>query len=279
MEQAAALAAKKKWRRLGIEQGHLSIEKLETLRSKSAKRQEFAFRGGTVEMLRMTKSEEELAAIRQSVLTNSNALDATLRRFKPGVSEKELAAEIEYQMRKLGAEKPSFDSIVASAENSALPHARPSDKAIGPGTLLIDMGAFQNAYASDMTRTFFVGSAAKAAKRIYNAVLESQLAAIAAVRPGVRAARIDSVARSVLKKHGLEKAFMHSTGHGLGLEIHEPPRLGKKDGTSLEVGMAITIEPGAYVENVGGVRIEDVVVVTPNGCEILTPTPKELVVL
>ena len=279
LEHAAAIVAKKKWRRLGIEQGQLTVERMETLRCNSSKRQEFVCRGGTIEMLRMTKSDEELGAIRQSVDTNSKALDAALRQFKPGVTEKELAAEIEYQMRKLGAEKPSFDSIVASGENSALPHARPSDQAIGKGTLLIDMGAFQNAYASDMTRTFFVGSADKHAKRIYAAVLEAQLAAIAAVRPGVAAGKIDQVARKVLKKHGLDKAFMHSTGHGLGLEIHEPPRLGKKDKTRLEIGMAITIEPGAYVENIGGVRIEDVVVVTPKGCEILTPTPKELRVL
>jgi Xaa-Pro aminopeptidase len=213
------------------------------------------------------------------VLTNSQALEDSLGRLQPGMSEADLSAEIEYQMRRLGAEKPSFDTIVASAERSALPHARPSRKPIGGGLLLIDMGAFQDAYASDMTRTFFLGSATREMKRIYNAVLESQLAAIDAVRPGVGAAKIDKVARAVLKGHGLEKAFMHSTGHGLGLEIHEPPRLGRKEKLKLEVGMAITIEPGAYVENVGGVRIEDVVVVTAGGCEVLTPTPKELKVL
>jgi Xaa-Pro aminopeptidase len=249
------------------------------LQSRSSKRQNFVPRGGVVEKLRMVKSEEELAAIRESVRTNSQALHASLKQMKPGMSEAELAAEIDYQMRKLGAEKPSFDTIVASGERSALPHAHPTRAAIESGVLLIDMGAFQNGYASDMTRTFFVGSAPRKVAQLYKAVLEAQLAAIDVVRPGVKASAVDRAAREVLKAHGLEKAFMHSTGHGLGLEIHEPPRLGKKEKTKLEAGMAITIEPGAYVENVGGVRIEDTVVVTATGCEILTPTPKDLLVI
>jgi Xaa-Pro aminopeptidase len=141
------------------------------------------------------------------------------------------------------------------------------------------MGAFENGYASDMTRTFFLGTASREVRRMYKAVLEAQLAGIDAVRAGVKASAIDRAARNVLKGHGLDKAFMHSTGHGLGLEIHEPPKLGKKDSTRLEAGMAITIEPGAYVENVGGVRIEDTIVVTEKGCEVLTPTPKDLLVI
>lgn len=279
LHRAAALVEKKKWRRLAIEPEHFTVSQLEALREKSSKRQEFVPRGGVIEKLRMVKSEEELAAVRQSVATNSRALEDSLKLLKVGMSEAEFAAEIEYQMRKLGAEKPSFDTIVASGANSALPHARPSRTAIGRGVLLVDMGAFQNAYASDMTRTFFIGGATREVQRIYRAVLEAQLAAIAAVRPGVAASKIDRAAREVLQRHGLEKAFMHSTGHGLGLEIHEPPRLGRKEKTKLEAGMAITIEPGAYVEGVGGVRIEDVVVVTAGGCEVLTPTSKEMVVI
>jgi Xaa-Pro aminopeptidase len=278
-EYIAKLVEKRKWRRLGIEQDHLTAGQLELLQSKSSKHQTFVPRGGLVERLRMVKSDEELAAIRQSVRTNSQALDASLRRMKPGTNEAELAAEIDYQMRKLGAEKPSFDTIVASGIRSALPHAHPTRAAIERGVLLIDMGAFENGYASDMTRTFFVGAASRELKQIYEAVLEAQLASIDTVRPGVKASAVDRAARDVLKAHGLDKAFMHSTGHGLGLEIHEPPKLGKKDKTTLEAGMAITIEPGAYVENVGGVRIEDTVVVTANGCEILTPTPKDLLVI
>jgi Xaa-Pro aminopeptidase len=138
------------------------------------------------------------------------------------------------------------------------------------------MGAFRDGYASDMTRMVHVGKATPKYKRAYKAVLEAQLAAIAAVRAGVAADAVDRAARSTLKKHGLEREFIHSTGHGLGLEIHETPRVGRKDKTKLAAGMAITIEPGVYLEGWGGIRIEDTVLVTDNGCEILTPTSKEL---
>jgi len=274
-----ALVSRRKWRRLGFEQDHMTAGQFDLLRSKVSKRQSFLPRGGVVETLRMVKSDEELASIELSVKTNSQALDAALQHFTAGMNEAELAAEIDYQMCKLGAEKPSFETIVASGIRSALPHAHPTRTAIGPGVLLIDMGAFQNGYASDMTRTFFVGEPSRKLSRIYNAVLEAQLASIDAVRPGVKASAVDRAARNVLKGYGLDKAFMHSTGHGLGLEIHEPPRLGKKEPTRLETGMTITIEPGAYVEGLGGVRIEDTIVVTTHGCRILTPTPKTLQVL
>jgi Xaa-Pro aminopeptidase len=279
LEHAVKLVTRRRWTRLGFEQDALTAGQFALLQAKASRRQTFLPRGGVVEMLRMVKSPDEVAAIRQSVLTNSKALDAALREFKPGMSENELAGEIDYQMRRLGAEKTAFDTIVASGVRSALPHARPTGAPIERGVLLIDMGACENAYASDMTRTFFVGDPPRKLKHVYNAVLESQLAAIDAVRPGVRASRIDRVARNVLKAHGLDKAFMHSTGHGLGLEIHEPPKLGKKDKTRLEAGMTITIEPGAYLEDIGGVRIEDTLVVTENGHEILTPTPKRLLTL
>jgi Xaa-Pro aminopeptidase len=138
------------------------------------------------------------------------------------------------------------------------------------------MGAMQNGYASDMTRMLFLGVPNAKVKRTYRAVLEAQLAAIDAVRPGVKASAVDAAARNTLKGYGLDSAFIHSTGHGLGLEIHEPPRLGKKSKTTLQAGMAITIEPGVYLEGFGGIRIEDTVVVTERGCEVLTPTSKEL---
>jgi Xaa-Pro aminopeptidase len=141
------------------------------------------------------------------------------------------------------------------------------------------MGAMLEGYASDMTRMLHIGTPTSKVKRMYRAVLEAQLAAIDAVRPGARTAAVDAAARQVLKGYGLDQAFTHSTGHGLGLEIHEPPRLGKKDKLRLQAGMAITIEPGVYVEGFGGIRIEDTVVVTDRGCEILTPTSKELRVL
>jgi Xaa-Pro aminopeptidase len=145
--------------------------------------------------------------------------------------------------------------------------------------LLIDMGACQNGYMSDMTRVLFFGKPAPRMKAMYQAVLKAQLAAIAAVREGVTSGQVDQQARQVLESEGLGKAFVHSTGHGLGLEIHEPPRVGRRDKTRLEAGMVITIEPGAYIRDFGGIRIEDTVLVTKNGCEILTPTSKELMVL
>jgi Xaa-Pro aminopeptidase len=233
-----------------------------------------------VEKLRMVKSAAEIEAIRISVELNSRALDQSLRRFKPSMSEMDLAAEIEYRMRRLGAERPSFETIVAAGERSALPHARPTSKAIGTDhLLLIDMGSSVAGYASDMTRTFAVGKLAGKTRRMYGAVLESQLAAIDAIKPGVLCGSVDGAARKVLRGYGLDRLFVHSTGHGLGLEIHEPPRVGRKEQTKLEAGMVITVEPGVYEAGVGGIRIEDTVVVTDDGCQSLTLTPKELVVL
>jgi Xaa-Pro aminopeptidase len=183
-------------------------------------------------------------------------------------------------MRRLGAEKPSFDTIVAGGPRSAFPHAQPTAARLAGGQLVVvDMGALQDGYCSDMTRMLFLGTPGAKVKRTYRAVLEAQLAAIEAVRAGALSKNVDRAARQVLKKQGLDQAFVHSTGHGLGLEIHEPPRVGKRDKTRLETGMAITIEPGVYLEGFGGVRIEDTIVVTQTGCEILTPTPKELRVI
>jgi Xaa-Pro aminopeptidase len=228
----------------------------------------------------MVKSEAEIALVERSVQTNSAAYEKAMRRVRPGASEADLAAEIEYQMRRLGAQKPAFDTLVASGARSALPHAQATANRLENNQLLlVDVGASQDGYASDMTRMAFLGKPGGKVKRLYQAVLEAQLAALDAVRPGVRAEQVDRAARRILRAAGLDKAFVHSTGHGLGLEIHEPPRIGRRDRTVLAAGMAITIEPGAYLEGFGGVRIEDTVVVTGSGCRILTPTAKELLLL
>lgn len=279
MPGAVKFANRRRIRRLGFEKSHLSFEQYATLKAQLP--------GVTLQPLddmvlrqRMVKTEAEIAAIRLSVETNSKAYDRALKKIRPGMRESELAAEIEYQMRRLGAEHPSFETIVASGPRTALPHAHPTSRALGGNELLlIDMGASQEGYASDMTRVLHLGPKPRKMEQMYRAVLESQLAGIDAVRPGVTAGQVDRAARQVLRKHGLDRAFTHSTGHGLGLEIHEPPRLGKGDKMRLEAGMTITIEPGAYLENFGGIRIEDTVLVTPNGCEVLTPTPKELIAL
>jgi len=257
-------------RRVGFEQDNLTVAQFESFKRK--------MEGvtGLIERLRAVKDAAEIEKIRASVVSNSIALEAALKRFRIGMKESELAVEIDYQNRKLGAEAPSFDTIVAAGERAALPHAQPGPAKIGAGILLIDMGAFRDGYASDMTRMMHVGPATPKYKRAYRAVLEAQLAAIDAVKPGATTNAVDRAARGTLKQHGLEREFVHSTGHGLGLEIHELPRIGRKDKTKLEAGMAITIEPGVYLEGWGGIRIEDTVLVTPNGCEILTPTTKEL---
>ena len=236
--------------------------------------------GPVIESLRMVKTQEEIARIRRSVLTNSQAFEKTVQSIRPGVSESAIAAELEYQMRRLGAEKPAFETIVAAGARSALPHARPGNQKVRVNELLlIDMGSCQDGYMSDMTRVVFLGKVDRPHRSMYNAVLKAQLAAIAAVRQGVTAGQVDQKARQVLESEGLGKEFVHSTGHGLGLEIHEPPRVGRRDKTRLQAGMVITIEPGAYIQGFGGIRIEDTVLVTKNGCEILTPTSKELMVL
>jgi Xaa-Pro aminopeptidase len=236
--------------------------------------------GPVIENLRMVKSEEEIARIRRSVQTNSQAFEKTVQSIRPGVSESSIAAELEFQMRRLGAEKAAFETIVAAGPRSALPHARPgSQKAGVDNLLLIDMGSCQDGYMSDMTRVLFFGRVSSRMQRMYKAVLKAQLAAIAAVREGVTAEHVDRQARRVLESEGLGRAFVHSTGHGLGLEIHEPPRVGRRDKTRLQAGMVITIEPGAYIQDFGGIRIEDTVLVTKNGCEVLTPTSKELTIL
>lgn len=258
--------------RIGFEREHLTVGQFDGLRVRGA----LVPTAGLIENLRMIKDAGEIEKIRASVICNSRALEAALKRFRIGMKESELAAEIDYQSRKLGAEAPSFDTIVAAGERAALPHAHPGPAPISAGILLIDMGAFLDGYASDMTRMAHAGAAAPKYKRVYRAVLEAQLAAIDAVKPGATTAAVDRAARSTLKRHNLEREFIHSTGHGLGLEIHELPRIGRKDKTVLEAGMAITIEPGVYIEGWGGIRIEDTVLVTPTGCEILTPTTKEL---
>jgi Xaa-Pro aminopeptidase len=227
----------------------------------------------------MVKTDEEVSWIRESVLTNSRAFDSAVKQLKPSMTEMDLAAELEYQMRRNGAEKPAFETIVAAGPHSALPHAQPSAEALGSNRLLlIDMGAMRAGYASDMTRMLHLGTPGRKARKLYKAVLEAQLAGISAVRENTTAGAVDRSTRQVLKAYGYDEYFVHSTGHGLGLEIHEPPRVGKKDKTVLKAGMVVTIEPGAYIEGFGGIRIEDTVLVTKTGCEVLTPTGKELIV-
>lgn len=265
---------------VAVEGARLSYQAGLELRAALGKRAEVKAVEGLVEQQRAVKSADEQELIRRSVQLNSRAYERALKQFRMGMTERELAARIGFEMRKLGAEGEAFPAIVASGEHSALPHAEPRDVKIGAGRLLlVDMGASVEGYASDMTRVAHVGKPGRKARALYEAVLEAQMAALEAVRAGVEARDVDRAARRVLVRLGYGEQFRHSTGHGLGLEIHEAPRLGAKSKTRLEAGMAITIEPGAYLPGFGGVRIEDTVLVTERGCEVLTPTSKEFVVL
>ncbi len=279
VEEAAKWIRRLRIRVLAFEENRISFNEYRGMKAKLA-----AVRlkpvANAIERLRMVKTAAEIATIRAAVQLNSAALEQALRHFKSSMTEVDLAAEIEYRMRRLGADGTAFETIVASGQRSALPHAHPTDHPIqSDQLLLVDMGSRVAGYCSDMTRTHAVGKLNPKARRMYRAVLESQLAAIDALRPGVTCAAVDRAARNVLRGYGMEAYFIHSTGHGLGLEIHESPRVGRKDKTKLESGMVITVEPGVYQERAGGIRIEDTVVVTNGGCEVLTPTGKELVVL
>jgi Xaa-Pro aminopeptidase len=231
-----------------------------------------------VERLRAVKDANEISRMRDAAELISGVFDDVLRLIRPGIKEAELAAEIEYRMKRAGASGPSFETIVAAGPRSAWAHARPSAKPLAKNELVVlDQGAILAGYCSDMTRTVFLGRSPKKVRQMYHAVLEAREAAKNAMRIGVEAEKIDAAARKALKKRGLARYFTHSTGHGLGLEVHEMPRLGRGDRTRLEAGMVVTVEPGVYLEGLGGIRIEDDVVVTSRGAQELTTASREFV--
>ncbi len=275
---ALEFVAKRRGIRIGFDPGDVTVSAMAEIEKRLPAGGKLVPAPGVVEAQRMVKDAAELDCIRRSCITNSAAFAATVKKLKPSMREADVAAELEYQQRKRGASGPAFETIVAAGPRTALPHARPTGARLGENVLLlIDMGAVQDGYASDMTRMLSLGKVSKEIRGWYAAVLEAQLAALDAVRAGTTTGAVDRAARNVLKAKGLDKLFTHSTGHGLGLEIHEQPWVRAKDKTRLQAGMVITIEPGVYVEGVGGIRIEDTVAVTKTGCEILTPTTKEFV--
>jgi Xaa-Pro aminopeptidase len=230
----------------------------------------------TVERSRMVKDSDELQKIRAAVRLGANLFDRALEVLRPGTKESDVAAEMEYTARRTGAEAMSFPTIIASGERSALPHGRASVQPIAArGFVVCDFGVILDGYCSDQTRTVWVGKTSSEARHAYDSVREAQLAAIAEVRPGVSVAEVDAAGRRVLHKAGLGRYFTHSTGHGVGLEIHEPPRIAAGQKEVLQSGMVITIEPGVYFPGKWGVRIEDMVAVNASGCEVLTPTSKD----
>ena len=265
---------------LGIEAEHLTVAERQRLKELLPSKVKLRSVSQFVEKARMLKDADEIIRLRAAVLQGSKLFDVVLKAIRPGVRETEVAAELEYAARKAGAEGMSFETIIASGPRSALPHGRASSARIpARGFVVCDFGVILAGYCSDMTRTVHVGRPSAEARGIYDAVREAQQAAIAAVKPGVSLGEVDRAARNVLKRDGLGRYFTHSTGHGVGLEIHEAPRVANGQKEVLRPGMVITIEPGAYLPARGGVRIEDMVVVTANGCEVLTPTTKEMAVI
>ena len=267
-------------RRVGFDAVHTSVALLSLLRKAAGTATKWISCSGLVETLRARKEPSELARMRQAASLAGNVLASVIKQLKPGVMENEIAAEIEYLMRRGGASGPAFETIVAFGGRSALPHARPTAKRLRKNELVVlDLGAILAHYCSDITRTVYVGRAPARVKLWYRAVLEAQIAAIAAVRAGVLCADVDAAARQVLAGYKLDRLFTHSTGHGLGLEVHEDPRLARGQKARLEAGSVVTIEPGVYMAGVGGIRIEDDVALHPSNTEVLTRIPRDLIEL
>jgi Xaa-Pro aminopeptidase len=263
---------------IGIEGEHLTVAERDKLAKTLSRRIRIRETTAVGEELRMIKDTDEITKMRAAARLGGNLFNCLLQVIRPGVKENEVAAELEYAARMAGAEAMSFETIIASGERSALPHGRASLAAIPrKGFVVCDFGVILAGYCSDMTRTVHVGVPNRESRAAYNILRAAQETAVQAVKPGVHVSEVDQAARNMLKKNGLARYFTHSTGHGVGLEIHEPPKIGSGQKTILEPGMVITIEPGVYIAGKWGIRIEDMVVVTDRGCEILTPTTKELV--
>ena len=276
---AARRKKSKKWT-IGIEAEHLTVAEKKRLTNLLPTGVGVRDASSFVERARMIKDDDELRLIRTAVQLGATLFERALKVLKPGVKESEVAAEMEYAARQAGAEEMSFPTIIASGARSALPHGKATEQLIAPGGFVVcDFGVILGGYCSDQTRTVWVGTPSEQARHAYDAVKEAQAAAIAAVRPGASVGDVDAAARKVLQRAGLARYFTHSTGHGVGLEIHEAPRVAAGQKERLRPGMVITIEPGVYFPGKWGVRIEDIVAVTAHGCQLLTPTSKDFLAI
>jgi Xaa-Pro aminopeptidase len=264
--------------RLGFEDAHLTVRAHARLRERVPQRVELVPGGDTVESLRAVKEQDEIHRIAEATKLADAALRRILERGLAGRTELDVATALEREIHDLGAQRPSFESIVAAGAHGALPHAHPRDVEIGRDELVvIDWGAELDGYCSDCTRTVATGDLDESALRTYDLVREAQLAGLEALRPGVGGREADSVARAVIDEAGHAEHYGHGLGHGVGLEIHEAPRLSQRSDSVLASGNVVTVEPGVYLPGRFGVRIEDLVVVTESGCTILTSVPKELI--
>jgi len=270
----------RKRQRVAIPPSRLTLAGWKALRKAAGGNLKWVAVDGLVENLRAVKDADEIERIRDAARLGSQVMEEAIRLIRPGVTELDIAAEIGYRMRRKGASGESFEAIVAAGPRSALPHARPSARRIGKNELVVlDLGAILRRYCSDLTRTVHVGKASARVRQWYHAVLDAQTAARDALKSGVTCGAIDAAARNVLQRKGLGRYFVHSTGHGIGLEIHEDARIAREQKKRLETGNVVTLEPGVYVEGVGGIRIEDDALVTPHGAEILTTIPREFLEL
>lgn len=234
----------------------------------------------TIDQIRKVKDSGEIKLIQQAADIVDKTYEYILTVVKAGMSERKIKALLESKMLELGADGPSFDTIVASGHRGALPHGVASDKIIEKGDMItLDFGAYYKGYCSDITRTFAIGEPDPKLKEIYNIVLSSQLKAINEIKPGMTVKEADALARDYIKSHGYGKEFGHSLGHGIGLDIHEGPLLSKSSTGKLEKNNCVTIEPGIYIDGLGGVRIEDDILITENGCDVFTKCTKDLIIL
>jgi len=272
---------------VGFEAAHVTVARYEWWRETIAGRGlDITLRSTEriVEQARMIKDAAEIAILREAAARLGRVVPVALSAVQAGRTERSIAAVIESAMREAGYERAAFDTIVASGPHSAMPHYRAGTRALAPGDLVVlDFGGVLDGYCCDLTRTVAIGPPSREARRVYQAVHDAHAAAVAAVKPGIDASAVDAAARDLLRDRGLGDAFGHGTGHGLGLDVHEEPRIGKPRAdvppVTLAAGMVFTIEPGAYLPGFGGVRIEDDVLVTDTGCELLTSLPRELLAL
>lgn len=267
-----------KVKRLGFDQDHVTFGTYRGYQERFSA--ELIPLSGTVEKLRMIKDQGELEQIRKAVQIADETYTHILKFIKPGLTELEVANELEFHMRKLGASSSSFDMIVASGARSALPHGVASSKVIAKGDFVtLDFGAVYNGYISDMTRTFAVGEPSEQLKEIYEICLQAQLRGVEQIKAGMTGKEADALCRDYIVSKGYGDHFGHSTGHGIGLDVHEGPALSVKGDLVLEKGMVVTVEPGIYLSGIGGVRIEDNLLITDTGNEVLTQSTKELIII
>lgn len=265
---------------LGIEGSDITFADHLNLQQKLQEVQSFKDIQEKLDRIRIVKDEHELLLIQKAVDIADKVFEEILPYLKPGVKEYEIALEMEYKMKKMGASGESFETIVASGPRSALPHGVAGMREIQTGdAIVMDFGAVYKGYCSDMTRTVFVGNPDQELKHIYDVVLKSQLAALSKARTGMNGKELDDVSRSIIYGAGYEKCFGHGLGHGVGVEIHEKPTVSPRGEETLEEGMVFTIEPGIYVEGLGGIRIEDMVCLKQNGLQILTKSTKDMIIL